>query len=87
MQTALRDVLLFVLLTWLAYLVVFAIIAVVAPFVSGAVARQLLIVGAGIGILAPIVGVWNLFVLRRYYRSKALKLPKPTASESHPQSA
>ncbi len=85
-QTALRSVLFFVVLTWLAYLAVFVIISLVAPIVSGPVARQILIIVAGIGILAPIVGVWNLVVLRRYYPSRARKLPKPEASQSRQQS-
>jgi len=85
-QRALRGVLFFVVLTWLAYLAVFVIISLVAEVVSGAVARQILIIGAGIGILAPIIGVWNLVVLRRYYPSRARKLPKPEASQSPRQS-
>ena len=85
-QTAFQRVLLFVVVTWLAYLAVFVIISFVAEIVRGPVARQVLIIGAGIGVLAPIVGVWNLVVLRRYYPSRARKLPKPEASQSPRQS-
>ncbi len=85
-QMSLHNVLVFVVVTWLAYMAVFVIISLVAPIVSGPVTRQILIIVAGIGVLAPIVGVWNLFVLRRYYPSRARKLPKPEASESLQQS-
>lgn len=85
-QTALLSVLFFVVVTWLAYMAVFVIITLVAPIESGPVARQILIIVAGIGVLAPIVGVWDLVVLRRYYPSRASKLPKPEASQSPQQS-
>lgn len=87
MPSALRRVLYFVFLTWLAYLAVFIVIALIVPIVSGPVARELLIIFAGIGILAPIVGVWNVLVLRRYYPSRVKKLPKPEASQSPQRSA
>ncbi len=86
-QKALRSVFFFVVMTWLIYLAVFLIISLVAKVVNGGVARQILVIGAGIGILAPIVGVWNLVVLRRFYPSRARKLPRPEASQSPQQSA